>query len=65
MPARRILSWPFLLSCVALAGCAWDRDPAQEQMDQLWRQGYSFNNPNPDRMKHGLAPLNFDGTPSR
>lgn len=32
------------------------------QVDDLWKQGYGFNNPNPDRKKQGLEPLNFDGS---
>lgn len=30
--------------------------------DILWRQGYGFNNPNPERRKQGLPLLNFDGS---
>src|SRR5688572_11823453 len=43
----------------ACAGCAKDRD---RDVDRLWRAGYGFNNPNPDRVRNGLPPLNFDGS---
>lgn len=33
----------------------WDPDPS-------WRQGYGFNNPNPDRIRNGQPVLNFDGS---
>lgn len=32
------------------------------QIDNLWKQGYGFNNPNPERVRQGLEPLNFDGS---
>ena len=28
--------------------------------DSLWKQGYGYNNPNPERKRQGLKPLNFD-----
>lgn len=37
-------------------------DKNREQIDQLWRQGYGFNNPNPERIRNKQAPLNFDGS---
>ncbi len=39
------------------SGCASDRE-----VDRLWREGYGFNNPNPERVRNGQPPLNFDGT---
>ena len=33
-----------------------------ESIDSLWRAGFGFNNPNPERIKQGLAPQNFDGS---
>ena len=32
------------------------------QFDDLWKHGYGFNNPNPERVRQGLEPLNFDGS---
>ena len=48
-----------LLLLLFCAGCASKRD---SEIDRLWRQGYGFNNPNPDRIQQGLPPVNFDGT---
>ena len=40
--------------------------PSEEEsdsmIDQLWREGYGFNNPNPERKRQGKPLLNFDGT---
>ena len=33
----------------------------EEQIDSLWRQGYGFNNPNPERIRNGQPAVNFDG----
>ena len=43
-----------------------DRDDAPvSDADALWRNGYGFNNPNIERRRSGLAPLNFDGSVHR
>ncbi len=42
-------------------GCAKDRDP-NDDLNQLWRGGYGFNNPNVERIQNGQEPLNFDGS---
>lgn len=39
-------------------GITKDKSPA----DRLWRAGYGFNNPNPERMRNGQPLLNFDGS---
>lgn len=31
-------------------------------MNSNWKAGYGFNNPNPERIRQGLEPLNFDGS---
>lgn len=36
----------------------------EERVDELWRQGYGYSNPNVDRIKNGQTSLNFDGTPN-
>ena len=53
MRARTIL---FILAVVSvsLCGCTYDGP-----MDQLWREGYGFNNPNTDRIRQGLPPESF------
>lgn len=52
-----------LLSCsVFFVGCATDPDSEDDSLNHLWRQGYGYNNPNPDRIRRGEAPLNFDGS---
>ena len=45
---------------VLFSGCASDREDTQ--IDHLWRQGYGFNNPNPERIRNGKPPLNLDGS---
>lgn len=30
-------------------------------LDAVWKAGYGFNNPNPDRVRQGLEPVGFDG----
>ena len=44
------------------AGCADERDAAYEQNNNLWLQGYGFNNPNLNRAKYGQPSLNLDGS---
>jgi hypothetical protein len=61
-------------------GCSVDKDPTalakhkarqqrqreiKSELNGLWRQGFGFNNPNPDRISKGLPPLNSDGTESK
>lgn len=38
------------------------RDSARDDIDSLWKAGFGFNNPNPERIKQGLEPQNFDGS---
>ncbi|MBV9123449.1 MAG: hypothetical protein JO112_08840 [Planctomycetes bacterium] len=58
--ARLILAWALLIMGTALAGCA--DDDHDSDINQLWRQGYGFHNPNYQRLKNGQKPLNFDGS---
>jgi hypothetical protein len=52
-----------LLLGLAGLGCASRSRPPRSSADsELWRQGYGFNNPNVERARQGLPPLNFDGT---
>ncbi len=44
------------------SGCKSAPDPEYEKLNELWREGYGFNNPNADRIQKGLPPLNFDGS---
>lgn len=46
----------FLLAVLAVfvSGCATD-----SSLQQAWRQGYGFNNPNPERIKQGQPPTSF------
>jgi hypothetical protein len=32
---------------------------ADERMNASWRQGYGFNNPNPERIRRGQQPVDF------
>jgi hypothetical protein len=47
---------------IGLAGCKSNRSAQEEELNQLWRQGYGFSNPNADRMRKGLPVKNFDGS---
>lgn len=49
-----------LVICTILSGCA--SDDHLEHTNELWRQGYGFNNPNYDRIKKGEKPLNLNGS---
>ncbi len=59
MARKTCLLLPFLV--VALLGCTTERKKDTE-IDRLWRAGYGYNNPNPDRKKEGLPPVNLDGS---
>jgi hypothetical protein len=51
------------------AGCRTLRTDEERTRDkafnQNWIDGYGFNNPNVERKKKGLPPLNFDGSDPR
>ena len=51
MSRRSILPLVVFAMGLFISGCATDG-----KMDELWRQGYGFNNPNPDRISQGLPP---------
>ena len=38
-----------------------DRPVTDSQTDRLWKSGYGFNNPNPERIRNGLEPVSFSG----
>ena len=38
-----------------------ERQEHMSNIDGLWKSGYGFYNPNPDRIRQGLDPVNFDG----
>ena len=52
------LRWFLLLLLLALAGCA--SDDHDDRLNDLWRQGYGSNNPNYDRARNGLPPVDFN-----
>jgi hypothetical protein len=43
---------------IVSSGCA--SSPKESQLDRLWKQGYGFNNPNPERIRNGQKPLRFN-----
>ena len=66
---RTLAAAACLTGCLLLTGCAAD-DTKKEttggvDIDQLWREGYGFNNPNPERKRKGLPPVDFSGRVSR
>jgi hypothetical protein len=61
-----------VLGCLVwCAGCHnyrmtdWFNNERDRKVDRLWQQGYGYNNPNPNRIRDGQPPLNFDGSHSR
>ncbi len=67
---RSTVCW-LLAACIAFSGCRTARyeyplfdepDEHDEWLNELWRQGYGFNNPNAERIRNGQEPLNFDGS---
>ena len=75
---RSLIHWLLCTGVLCIVGCStlaltydaengWrfgSQDKANDEtaINQNWRSGYGFNNPNPERIKNGQAPLNFDGT---
>ncbi len=56
---QRSLKWTsWLIVMIFAIGCASDE---HQETDELWRGGYGFNNPNPERQKNGLPPVDFNG----
>lgn len=51
---RRIVFVGIVFAALACGGCATDTS-----FNDLWRQGYGFNNPNPERIQKGLEPKDF------
>ncbi len=51
-----------LFAFTKIAGCASSKSEMERELDDLWRGGYGFNNPNPERIQQGKEPLNFDGS---
>jgi outer membrane protein assembly factor BamE (lipoprotein component of BamABCDE complex) len=47
----------FFLLALLVAGCATPEP--KNPMNDLWRQGYGFNNPNAERIRQGLPPKDF------
>lgn len=37
------------------------QEEMDERLNQLWEEGYGYNNPNADRIKQGLPPIPFKG----
>ena len=59
-----------LLALVLLSGCSslkpdysLFKSDLEAKTDALWKRGYGYNNPNPDRLRSGQEALNFDGKP--
>jgi hypothetical protein len=55
---------PFLL-LAALFGCTTQQKKEETEVDRLWRAGFGYNNPNPQRKKEGLPAVDFDGSVHR
>lgn len=61
-PMTREAFWIFLVLLLTLLGCTTEKKKDDTQIDQLWREGYGYNNPNAQRKKDGLPPVDWDGT---
>jgi hypothetical protein len=60
---HRLLLVAVLCTSFACTGCSTRRNEgSDDHVDRLWRQGYGYKNPNPERVRQGLPPLNFDGS---
>ena len=60
-----------LMIAVAFPGCrtfrpdySLSKSEHEKRIDELWRQGYGYNNPNVDRKSDLQEPTNFDGKPN-
>lgn len=52
-----------LLLAVAICFCSGCASSSKDSnLDRLWKQGYGFNNPNPERIRNGQKPLRFGET---
>ena len=58
-----------IVACLASTGCrtlkpeySLFKTENEERVDELWRQGYGYNNPNVERIRNDQEPLNFDGS---
>ena len=56
MNVRRWLRGLLLILLIS-AGCA--TEDKEGPLDHLWRQGYGFNNPNYERARNDLPPVDF------
>jgi hypothetical protein len=56
MNVRRWLRGLLLILLIS-AGCATEEK--EGPLDHLWRQGYGFNNPNYERARNDLPPVDF------
>jgi hypothetical protein len=52
----RLLSFLLLLATVFLAGCA---NETYDRNNELWRQGYGYNNPNAANLRQGKKLSDF------
>jgi hypothetical protein len=57
-----------VLTGLLLSGCTGSRpdyslfpSEHEQRTNELWRQGYGYENPNIERIKNDQQPLNFDG----
>jgi|GEM_PF-5935957 len=51
-----------ILMAVGQSSCTVDYDPKPKigpDLEQLWEEGYGFNNPNYERIRKGQKPLKF------
>lgn len=39
-----------------------ERERSADWLNSNWKSGYGFNNPNAERIRQGLEPVNFDGS---
>ena len=69
---RTLAAAACLTNCLLLAGCATTEEETKAErpgesvdFNRLWRAGYGFNNPNPERMRKGLPPEDFTRDASR
>jgi hypothetical protein len=62
MILRRALTLLLMTATLAVLGCKSDESMLDPDLNELWRAGYGYKNPNADRIRKGLPPLNMDGS---
>ncbi len=62
MTSKPTVKFALTLCCMLLLCIFWGCSSSRESnLDNLWQQGYGFNNPNVERIREGKPPVDFRG----